>query len=112
LPWLLDVSDLLTGTRVRWRSADSLVLGLSILALVAQGSVFLVWPSLSDSMEVQLLAIPLLLISFRWWENFANTHEAIGMCLTMTISRQYVHMYIYTYIYNSKAHSKLSLNDS
>jgi len=58
------------------------------------------------------LVIPLLLISFRWWENFANTHEAIGMCLTMTISRQYVHMYIYTYIYNSKAHTKLPLNDS
>jgi len=68
---------LLTGTRTRWRS-DNLVLGLSILALVAQGSVFLIWPSLSDSLEVQLLAIPLLLVSFRWWENFANTHEAIG----------------------------------
>ncbi|XP_043647130.1 chitin synthase chs-2 isoform X1 [Drosophila teissieri] len=88
--------NLLTGTRVHWRSADSLVLGLSILALVAQGSVFLVWPSLSNSLEVQLLAIPLLLISFRWWENFANTHEAIAYIIrTIRCTRSRYHTYLY-----------------
>lgn len=33
---------------------------------------------MSEQLEVQLLALPLLLVSFRWWENYANTNEAIG----------------------------------
>ncbi|KAH8379500.1 hypothetical protein KR009_005325, partial [Drosophila setifemur] len=88
--------NLLTGMRLHWKSVDSLVLGISILALIAQGSVFLVWPSMSDTLEVQLLAIPLLLVSFRWWENFANTHDAIAYIIrTIRCSRSRFHTYLY-----------------
>lgn len=51
---------------------------VSVLATMSLGSVFLVWPAMSEQLEVQLLALPLLLVSFRWWENYANTHGAIG----------------------------------
>ncbi|XP_017023062.1 chitin synthase chs-2 isoform X1 [Drosophila kikkawai] len=88
--------NLLTGTRLHWKSVDSLVLGLSILALLAQGSAFLLWPSMSDRLEVQLLTIPLLLVSFRWWENFANTHEALAYIIrTIRCTRSRYHIYLY-----------------
>ncbi|BFF96913.1 chitin synthase chs-2 [Drosophila madeirensis] len=88
--------NLLTGTRIHWKSVDSLVLALSILAVMAMGSVFLLWPSMSSQLEVQLLAIPLLLVSFRWWENFANTHEAIAYIIrTIRCTRSRYHTYLY-----------------
>lgn len=70
--------DLLTGTRLQWKSGDIFIYAGSILATISLGSVFLVWPAMSEQLEVQLLALPLLLVSFRWWENYANTNEAIG----------------------------------
>ncbi|XP_030369088.1 chitin synthase chs-2 [Scaptodrosophila lebanonensis] len=93
VPALLNI---LTGTRLHWKSVDMLVYGASIVALVLQGSAFLLWPAMSSQLEVQLLAIPLLLVSFRWWENFANTHEAIAYIIrTIRCSRSRYHTYIY-----------------
>ncbi|KAH8270404.1 hypothetical protein KR018_009670, partial [Drosophila ironensis] len=88
--------NLLTGTRLKWKSVDSLVFGVSVLAVIALGSVFLVWPSQSNVLEVQLLALPLLLVSFRWWENFANTQEAIAYIIrTIRCTRSRYHTYLY-----------------
>ncbi|EDW19044.1 chitin synthase chs-2 [Drosophila mojavensis] len=93
IPALLN---LLTGTRLQWKSADMLVYGVSILAIVALGSAFLIWPAMSTQLEVQLLAIPLLLVSFRWWENFANTHEAIAYIIrNIRCTRSRYHIYLY-----------------
>nr|XP_017102616.2 chitin synthase chs-2 [Drosophila bipectinata] len=88
--------NLLTGMRLRWISGNNLVLILSILALIVQGSVFLVWPALSDKLEVKLLVLPLVLVSFRWWENFANPHEAIANIIrTIRCTRSRYHTYLY-----------------
>ncbi|XP_002048317.3 chitin synthase chs-2 [Drosophila virilis] len=88
--------NLLTGTRLHWKSSHMFVYGTSILAMISQGSVFLIWPAMSTQLEVQLLAIPLLLVSFRWWENFANTHEAIAYIIrNIRCTRSRYHTYLY-----------------
>ncbi|XP_034109385.1 chitin synthase chs-2 isoform X1 [Drosophila albomicans] len=87
---------LLTVARLQWKSVDIYVLAAAILAMISQGSVFVIWPAMSSQLEVQLLAIPLLLISFRWWENFANTHESIAYIIrTIRFTRSRYHTYLY-----------------
>ncbi|ALC44950.1 CS-2, partial [Drosophila busckii] len=93
VPALLNI---LTGTRFQWKSADTLVNVASILAVVAQGSVFLVWPAMSSQLELQLLALPLLLVSFRWWENYANRLASIAYIIrTIRCTRSRYHTYLY-----------------
>ncbi|KAL7734282.1 hypothetical protein ACLKA6_010625 [Drosophila palustris] len=88
--------NLLTGTRVQWKSADIFVYALSVLAMISQATVFFIWPAMSAQLEVQLLAIPLLLVSFRWWENYANTHETIAYIIrTIRFTRSRYHTYLY-----------------
>ncbi|XP_068142349.1 LOW QUALITY PROTEIN: chitin synthase chs-2 [Drosophila tropicalis] len=90
------ILNLLTGTRLQWKSMDMLGYGISILAMLSQGSVFLIWPSMSEQLELQLLVIPLLLVSFRWWENYANTHDAIAYIIrTIRCTRSRYQLYLY-----------------
>ncbi|EDV97910.1 chitin synthase chs-2 [Drosophila grimshawi] len=88
--------NLLTGTRLHWKSGDIVVYGASIVAALSLGSVFLIWPAMSTQLELQLLAIPLILVSFRWWENFANKHAAIAYIIrTIRCTRSRYHTYLY-----------------
>ncbi|KAH8404445.1 hypothetical protein KR222_002050, partial [Zaprionus bogoriensis] len=88
--------NLLTGIRLQWKRSDMLSYGTSVLAIVSLGSVFLLWPAMSERLEVQLLALPLLLVSFRWWENFANQHRVMAYIIrTIRCTRSRYHTYLY-----------------
>ncbi|XP_073836306.1 chitin synthase 2 isoform X2 [Musca autumnalis] len=91
-PALLNV---LIGTRKHWKSIA--VYTISILALISQSTAFVVWPSVVDSIQVQILAIPLILVSMRWWENYINSYSSIGNLIKMvrrTKSRYHTYLYL------------------
>lgn len=81
------------GTHNYWRSIA--VYCISILALIAQASAFVLWPAINDSLEVQILAIPLILISFRWWENYINSYSSVGLYDKTTLNiKKYILLYM------------------
>ncbi|KAI8122277.1 Chitin synthase 6 [Lucilia cuprina] len=89
------VLNILMGTHKHWKSIA--VYSISILALIAQATAFVLWPAISDSLEVQILAIPLILISFRWWENYINSYSSIANLIKMvrrTKSRYHTYLYL------------------
>uniref|UniRef100_A0A1I8PZ90 Chitin synthase chs-1/2 N-terminal putative transporter domain-containing protein n=1 Tax=Stomoxys calcitrans TaxID=35570 RepID=A0A1I8PZ90_STOCA len=91
-PALLNV---LIGTRNHWKSIA--IYSISILALMAQASAFVVWPSLINSIHMQILVIPLILVSLRWWENYINSYSSIGNLIKMvrrTKSRYHTYLYL------------------
>ncbi|XP_011291179.1 chitin synthase chs-2 [Musca domestica] len=91
-PALLNI---LVGTRKHWKSIA--VYTISILALMSQSTAFVVWPSFVNSIHVQILAIPLILVSMRWWENYINSYSSIGNLIKMvrrTKSRYHTYLYL------------------
>ncbi|KAM7358478.1 chitin synthase 2 isoform 3-T3 [Cochliomyia hominivorax] len=92
VPGLLNI---LMGTHNHWKSIA--VYSISILALIAQATAFVLWPATNDSLEVQILVIPLILISFRWWENYINSYSSIANLIKMvrrTKSRYHTYLYL------------------
>ncbi|KAG8237767.1 hypothetical protein J437_LFUL017831 [Ladona fulva] len=54
---------------------------LDVLAIIAQGTGFVIWPLSEGGSKPQLWAIPfaLLFISAGWWENFVSTNSPISI---------------------------------
>ncbi|XP_061397172.1 chitin synthase chs-2 [Musca vetustissima] len=89
------ILNILVGTRKHWKSI--VIYTISILAVISQATAFVVWPSLVNSMHVQILAIPLILISMRWWENYINSYSSIANLIKMvrrTKSRYHTYLYL------------------
>uniref|UniRef100_A0A1B0AE11 chitin synthase n=1 Tax=Glossina pallidipes TaxID=7398 RepID=A0A1B0AE11_GLOPL len=90
-----SVLNILMGTRIRGKSIA--VYSISLLALIAQASTFVVWPAINDSMAMQILVVPLILISFRWWENYINSYSSIVNLIKLvrrTKSRYHTYLYL------------------
>uniref|UniRef100_W8AXX4 chitin synthase n=1 Tax=Ceratitis capitata TaxID=7213 RepID=W8AXX4_CERCA len=76
------------------RSIFNLVIG--VLAIMAQMSALVVWPAFSSSSAVHLIALPLVLISMRWWENYTTSSSALGHILKIfQRSRSRYQTYLY-----------------
>ncbi|XP_011190169.2 chitin synthase chs-2 isoform X1 [Zeugodacus cucurbitae] len=77
-----------------WRSVCNL--SLSALAIFAQLSAFLVWPTFSTNLALQILALPLILVSTRWWENYIASYNFVAHILqTVRRSRSKYQTYLY-----------------
>ncbi|KAL9910765.1 chitin synthase 2 isoform 3-T3 [Glossina fuscipes fuscipes] len=90
-----SVLNILMGTKIRGKSIA--VYSISLLALIAQASTFVVWPVINESMAMQILVVPLILISFRWWENYINSYSSIVNLIKLvrrTKSRYHTYLYL------------------
>uniref|UniRef100_A0A1A9WE23 Chitin synthase chs-1/2 N-terminal putative transporter domain-containing protein n=1 Tax=Glossina brevipalpis TaxID=37001 RepID=A0A1A9WE23_9MUSC len=89
------VLNILIGTRIRTKSIVAYL--ISLLAVIAQASAFVVWPIINESMAMQILVVPLMLISFRWWENYINSYSSIANLIKLvrrTKSRYHTYLYL------------------
>ncbi|XP_037938535.1 chitin synthase chs-2 [Teleopsis dalmanni] len=73
IPILLFVFSKVT---LNWSSIIGFCTG--ILALVFQATSFVVWPAMSKLISIQILIVPLILISCRWWENYTYLNSGIA----------------------------------
>ncbi|XP_011200587.2 chitin synthase chs-2 isoform X1 [Bactrocera dorsalis] len=77
-----------------WRSVCQLI--ISVSACVAQLSAFLVWPLFSTNLRLQIIALPLILVSMRWWENYITSYSFVAQILqTVRRSRSRYQTYLY-----------------
>ncbi|XP_054734124.1 chitin synthase chs-2 [Anastrepha obliqua] len=77
-----------------WHSIISLT--MSILAILAQVSAFTVWPTFSSTLAVQMMALPLIFVSVRWWENYTSSYPCLAHIMnTFRRSRSRYQTYIY-----------------
>lgn len=74
----------LSGPKCYWKSI--IKSSLSLLAVGCQVTAFIIWPAIDNKLAIQILSLPLLLISLRWWENYIDRFSYIAY-LTKTIRR-------------------------
>ncbi|XP_055854071.1 chitin synthase chs-2 [Episyrphus balteatus] len=74
----------LGGPKCYWKSI--IKSSLSLLALFCQVTALIIWPAIDNKLAIQILSLPLLLISLRWWENYIDRFSFIAY-LTKTIRR-------------------------
>ncbi|XP_017480643.1 PREDICTED: uncharacterized protein LOC108369929 isoform X2 [Rhagoletis zephyria] len=69
---------------------------MSVLMIVAQMSAFLVWPTFSSNLAVKTLALPLIFVSMRWWENYVTSSPCLAHILkTYRRNRSRYQTYLY-----------------